>query len=131
MIKITFSLPDEIEALIKSQGYDVAGYIELNFARPLLDALKAQKRQQILKEAEPAIEAEAEAVKTKLETERHDFADITVATGKEGTDTYKEEVITVEVDQVTKQPLEELPKGTKIITSTDTGVLQPAPDSLK
>lgn len=131
MIKITFTLPDEIEQLIKSQGHDVAGYIELNFVRPLLDALKAQKRQQIVDAAEPTIAAEAEAVKAQLSSERHDFAEFSVATGKVGTVDYKESVIVLEVDTKTKEPIEALPKGTKIINKVDTGVLQPAPDSLK
>lgn len=131
MIKITFTLPDEVEQLIKGQGYDMAGYIELRFVRPLLDALKAQKRQQIVDAAEPTIEAEAEAIKVKLASERHDFAEFTVATGKVGTDAYKESVVILEVDEHTKEPIEALPKGTKIINKVDTGVLQPAPDSLK
>jgi len=36
MIKLTFSLPNEIEEYIKSQGYDVNSYIQTVLIQPLL-----------------------------------------------------------------------------------------------
>ncbi len=116
MIKLTFELPDEITEIIKAQGYDVEGYIELHFVRPLVDALKAQKRQQIVDEAQPAIDTKVEDIKSQIKTDRHDFASVVLSYGKATDENYKEETVTLEINPKTGDVIEALPKGAKIKT---------------
>ena len=123
MIKLTFELPDEITALIKAQGYDVPGYIELHFVRPLVDALKTQKRQAIVDAAESAIATEVEAIKADVKVIRQDYTDILVSYGKVGTKEYTEETVTLEVDQQGNL-LEAIPDGSKIVLQTDANKLK-------
>ena len=66
MIKLTFSLPDEIEEYIKSQGYDVNSYIQTVLIQPLLDGIKFLEQKKLIEEKRVEIDEKVNSVKENI-----------------------------------------------------------------
>jgi hypothetical protein len=110
MIRLTFDIPDEINALIKTQGYDVEGYINQFFIRPLVDQLRTAKREALVKTKEAEIEAEIETIRAGVTHVRKDY---TKVTAEKGTGANKEtQDFLLETDQQGNL-IEQLPAGWK------------------
>lgn len=110
MIKIQLELPNEIEAIIKNQGYDVESYVDIILVRPLLDKIKTNKIAEITAEADRDIDVLTNEVKDRVKVGKQVFRKFEVTLKNK-----EPEIIdNVEVDN-NGDPLLKFPKSAKVI----------------
>lgn len=67
MKQYILSIPDELEPVIKSMGYDVKSWFQVSFLNPLLDKRRSQIQNNILDRKKDLINTEIKSVAQQVE----------------------------------------------------------------
>lgn len=113
MIKLQIELPNEIEEVIKNQGYDVESYVDLILVKPLLDQVKNKEIADNLAIATPNIELLVANIKDNVVVEKQRFGTFNIEITDSKTGDITNTIQTLEVDDNGKV-LSEVPKDAKI-----------------